>query len=258
MRGKLGIEEFLGALGADGRLDERRQAAALVPGAHAVQRLVERQARIAGRQHRVGPAGEPAGGPRPVRTEALRRAPGPGASPVASVRSPAARQRRQLGYDAAAAPGRCRRYDLARDEGGFSDPDTLTRPPRDISTPSSHDVRTPTVSVNFWRPSHRCRSTGGRRRVFPRQLRLCGLRGVLRQRIPQLGAPLVFGSVLRTEILGAGIDDTALPRARRRGLMAARQRPIEEERQRDLRHRAALCGLEGQGVHRGVPGRLHL
>src|SRR5579883_341382 len=27
---------------------------------------------------------------------------------------------------------------------------------------------------------------------------------------------------------------------------------------RDLRHRAALCRCEGQGLHRGVPGRLHL
>ncbi|CAG7603874.1 hypothetical protein SBRY_10660 [Actinacidiphila bryophytorum] len=61
--------------------------------------------------------------------------------------------------------------------------------------------------------------------------------------------PLLFGSCPGTEILGAGIDDAALPRE---------MSPIEEERQRDLRHRAALCRRQGQGVHRRVPGRLHL
>src|SRR6476660_3864166 len=112
-----------------------------------------------------------------------------------------------------------------------------------INTPCDHDVRTPTVSENTGRPS----AISASLRTDTRLPTSAGVMRLSDRASPEnVKVPPARRFVCRpgTEILEVGIDDAALPRE---------MSPTEEERQRDLRHRAALCRREGQGVHRGVP-----
>ena len=125
------------------RSGRTRAAPGRVPVAHPRQRLVQRHARVAQRQHRVGPPGE-AGGrgtqlpvAEPTRSRPAAR---PARATRASSAYDAAGPRRRAGADGTTLPATS--VDCA----------IRTRSPvrRVISsTPSSHDVRTPTVSVNF-------------------------------------------------------------------------------------------------------------